>query len=772
MGPHGGKRLDTVHLGHFQVHQHHIGRELGGHLHRLTPAGRFADNVEVGLCAKDGDQPVAKDRMVIDDQDAYRFAHGPSLTKSTLRNNACAIALRIETSRLRRRSCSVSVSAALRLDIGTLVVSHMLPRLEGRAGQAPPAATGAGRMPLLWRQLPSYSYDHDAPKMRIDRLEGDRELQLPRLNISLTMRFGITALLVIGVLGYVLSTLLGDLLTHNGLESAEAEVRDTLARRVLGQLSPQDLAVPMAGQRLAEFQDFVDTSIVSERTGRIRIWNRDGLIVYADDPDEIGRTILIQDDRAKAVAGETASEILLSSEAESAADAGDEEFLQVYTPIVFSGSEEVAGAFEIHQSYEPIADQIAATRRYVLFGLGIGLFVLYVALLGIVHNGSRTIIVQQRELERAVDRERQRAMTDPLTGLANHRGALSKLEQAFAECRDDDQPLALVIGDVDGLKRLNDTYGHVRGDEMLKRVAGIFQRACGPDDIASRYGGDEFLLILPRKTRAEAIALAEKIAREVDDAAFSAKAGKRVPISISLGAASAPEDADSIGKLVTTADAAMYAAKLGRDRAGGGKGNVGNPSDGDARFGALDGLVQAIDAKDHYTKRHSDLVAEYASKLAGALHLSPEVRRAMMIAGLLHDVGKLVVPDEILKKPAPLTSSEYDAMTRHVVVGEVLLNELPQLKDVVDAVSCHHERYDGSGYPRGLRGEEIPLVGRIIAIADAHSAMTLDRPYRKAISGEQVMAELAEGSGSQFDPELLTLFVELLKEEASHPKAA
>ncbi|MCH8850137.1 MAG: HD domain-containing protein, partial [Chloroflexi bacterium] len=113
-----------------------------------------------------------------------------------------------------------------------------------------------------------------------------------------------------------------------------------------------------------------------------------------------------------------------------------------------------------------------------------------------------------------------------------------------------------------------------------------------------------------------------------------------------------------------------------------------------------------------------------------------------------------------------------DAMTRHVVVGEVLLNELPQLKDVVDAVSCHHERYDGSGYPRGLRGEEIPLVGRIIAIADAHSAMTLDRPYRKAISGEQVMAELAEGSGSQFDPELLTLFVELLKEEASHPKAA
>ena len=127
----------------------------------------------------------------------------------------------------------------------------MLPRLEERAGQAPPTATGARRMPLLSRQLPSYSYDRDAPKMRIDRLEGDRKLQLPRLNLSLTMRFAITALLVIGVLGYVLSTLLGDLLTHNGLESAEAEVRDTLARRVVGQLSPEDLAGPMAGGRVA-----------------------------------------------------------------------------------------------------------------------------------------------------------------------------------------------------------------------------------------------------------------------------------------------------------------------------------------------------------------------------------------------------------------------------------------------------------------------------------------------------------------------------------------
>jgi putative nucleotidyltransferase with HDIG domain len=152
-------------------------------------------------------------------------------------------------------------------------------------------------------------------------------------------------------------------------------------------------------------------------------------------------------------------------------------------------------------------------------------------------------------------------------------------------------------------------------------------------------------------------------------------------------------------------------------------------------------------------------------KLAVRLNLPEESQRALRIAGLLHDIGKLAVPDEILKKPAPLNAEEYKIMQRHVTIGEVLIREVPQLKEVIQAVACHHERYDGTGYPRGIGGDQIPLIGRIIAIADSYSAMCLDRPYRKGMSHDRVLAELVAGAGIQFDPGLTEVFVQLLLEE-------
>jgi putative nucleotidyltransferase with HDIG domain len=230
---------------------------------------------------------------------------------------------------------------------------------------------------------------------------------------------------------------------------------------------------------------------------------------------------------------------------------------------------------------------------------------------------------------------------------------------------------------------------------------------------------------------------------------------------MSVGVATFPKDTTSAAELVAIADSAMYEAKK---RLQGAKGSA-ITTRADTTFGVLETLVMAVDAKDRYTKDHCDLVAEYAVKLATRMSLSDEAKRALRIAGLLHDIGKLVVPDEILKKPAPLTQEEYETMQRHVKIGEVLIREVPQLKDVLQAVSCHHERYDGTGYPRGLKGDRIPLLGRIIALADAHSAMSLDRPYRKAMSHDRVLAELVAGAGIQFDPEITKVFVELLLEE-------
>jgi diguanylate cyclase (GGDEF)-like protein/putative nucleotidyltransferase with HDIG domain len=367
-------------------------------------------------------------------------------------------------------------------------------------------------------------------------------------------------------------------------------------------------------------------------------------------------------------------------------------------------------------------------------------------------------------LEHAVQVEREHATRDALTGLINHRGALQAIEDAFAAASQDDSHLALLLGDIDSFKLFNDTYGHVMGDEVLKLAARACREAVEPAGTVCRYGGDEFLIILPGRGKPEAVIVAQHLAARLGKAEFRTTSGEVVPIRMSLGVAAFPQDASTPSKLIAVADTAMYEAKK-RARVTEGSAIT---SQAETAFGVLEGLILAIDAKDRYTKDHCDIVAEYAVKLATRMNLSEESKRALRIAGLLHDIGKLAIPDEILKKPGYLTKEEYEVVRRHVRIGEVLIREVPQLKDVLQAVSCHHERFDGSGYPRGLAGDQIPLLGRIIAIADSYSAMCLDRPYRKAMPHDHILRELLAGSGSQFDPNLSRTFVELLLEEQLH----
>lgn len=364
-------------------------------------------------------------------------------------------------------------------------------------------------------------------------------------------------------------------------------------------------------------------------------------------------------------------------------------------------------------------------------------------------------------LERAVEVERRNATTDAMTGLVNHRGALQLLQSACDTAARDERPLSLLMIDVDGFKLFNDTFGHVTGDEILKVVADVLRAATRDRGTVCRYGGDEFLIVLPGAERPVAQVAAEEIGLRLEKTEFHAEGGAAIPIGASIGIATYPDDTTSPFDLVSHADAAMYAAKKSTRSAG----SIIVPSAGDTSFAVLDSLVQAIDAKDRYTKAHCDIVAEYAVKLAERMDLPEESRRALHVAGLLHDVGKLIVPDEILKKPAPLTMEEYDILRRHVTVGEVLIREVPHVTEVIQAVACHHERFDGTGYPRALRGDAIPKIGRIIAIADSYSAMRLDRPYRKGMGQDRVLNELVAGAGTQFDPDIVRVFVELLLEE-------
>ena len=370
-------------------------------------------------------------------------------------------------------------------------------------------------------------------------------------------------------------------------------------------------------------------------------------------------------------------------------------------------------------------------------------------------------------LQRSSDQLAHAAATDGLTGLYNHRSLQEILTREVQRSNRSSRPLAVLMMDIDGFKAFNDTYGHQAGDVVLQRTAALLTKASRATDVVGRYGGDEFMAILPDTGREGALAVANRIIEFVEAERIHVAQGRDVPIALTIGLAVCPDDTTNKQELVAYADVSMYEAKQVPGSAVALHGH--RPGDliayQDTPLGVLDSLVRAIDHKDRYTRRHSLQDADLAVKLGTALGLSEGTLRALRIAGLLHDVGKIGVPDHILKKPGPLTEEERTIMQEHVVIGKLIIHGVPNLLDVADAIAAHHERWEGGGYPQGLKGEKIPVLGRILAIADAYSAMVLDRPYRKALDREQAIAELRRGTGTQFDPALVEPFIRIIESD-------
>jgi diguanylate cyclase (GGDEF)-like protein/putative nucleotidyltransferase with HDIG domain len=360
---------------------------------------------------------------------------------------------------------------------------------------------------------------------------------------------------------------------------------------------------------------------------------------------------------------------------------------------------------------------------------------------------------------------RHQAATDGLTGIYNHRTLQDALTREVERSVRYGHPLALLMMDVDGFKLFNDTYGHQAGDGVLRQVAGVLTKMMRTGDFIGRYGGDEFMAILPHTDRDGATSMAKRTLEAFSLEKLHTDTGDDLPLVVSIGVAVCPDDSQHKQELLACADASLYEAK----QASGSSLRVARQEPDemvayqDTPLKVLDSLVRGIDSKDSYTRQHSQQDADLAAELGDALGLSQEPLRALRVAGLLHDVGKIGVPDDILKKPGPLTDEERRTMQEHVVLGKLIIQGVPNLQDVVEAVYTHHERWDGTGYPQGLKGEEIPLLGRVLAVADAYSAMILDRPYRKALSHEQAVEELRRGAGTQLDPELVEQLIDLLE---------
>jgi diguanylate cyclase (GGDEF)-like protein len=371
------------------------------------------------------------------------------------------------------------------------------------------------------------------------------------------------------------------------------------------------------------------------------------------------------------------------------------------------------------------------------------------------------------ERARLYEESREQANRDFVTGVLSHRAIQADLEASLAARNDRGRPLALVAMDVDNFKLFNDTYGHALGDRVLRTIADHLAVTCQGRGSVGRLGGDEFMVILPDAHSEEAFSFAQGFQVWLSEQDFRIRGGERIPIAVSCGVAICPEDGKKRDELLATADANLYESKLR-----GGKIVSHYRAQGErvelrkkGAFGLLESLITSIDNKDHYTKAHCESMAEYAVMLGQELEHSEQVLKTLRIAGLLHDVGKICIPDRILRKPGPLTDAEYEIVKHHVVMAESLLVDLPNIEEIRTAALHHHERFDGTGYIRGLKGEEIPLLGRILGVADAFSAMILDRPYRKALPVSQALDELRRVAGTQLDPDLVEAFVRAVERE-------
>jgi len=331
---------------------------------------------------------------------------------------------------------------------------------------------------------------------------------------------------------------------------------------------------------------------------------------------------------------------------------------------------------------------------------------------------------------------------DQLTGLYNRRFFEEEIERLDIKRQ---LPLSIIMADINGLKIINDIYGHQQGDKTLKKIADILKEVFREDDIVARQGGDEFAVLLP-KTNAKELKI---IINRVKEKIVEVNKNENIAISIALGSAIKKNTEQNINDIFKKADDNMYQNKLSESRSN--KNNI------------VQGLLNTLAAESYETKEHALRMTKLALDFGEKLGLSnAEINRLSLLA-TLHDIGETNINKEILNKPGKLNKKEWEIMKNHSEQGYKIASTSEEFALVADEIFSHHEHWDGSGYPEGLKGEEIPYLARIISIIDAYDVMTTERPYSDPISKEEALEEIKSCAGSQFDPELGKTFIRVIQ---------
>ena len=355
-------------------------------------------------------------------------------------------------------------------------------------------------------------------------------------------------------------------------------------------------------------------------------------------------------------------------------------------------------------------------------------------------------VLQSKVIDQVQEQEqkmRHLSHHDSLTDLYNRRyfdNILRNLNNTY------DPPLSIILGDVNGLKMINDVFGHEEGNRYLVQIAKIFSSVMPKEFTVARVGGDEFAILMPNTSHAGA----QKY-MQILKSHCNRKTESQVHISVALGAATATSSGENLEAVMKQAEDRMYNNKLLENRS--------------TRSSIISSLRQTLEEKTHETEAHCQRVKDYMIAMSRSLNL-PEIQDSdIELLAILHDIGKVAIPNHILDKPDKLTSQEWDIMQTHSEIGFRIASRTPELITIAEPILYHHERWDGKGYPLGLEGTSIPLSSRILSVVDAYDAMTHDRSYHKGSSVEEALAEIRRCSGTQFDPMIAQLFLEIVENE-------
>jgi diguanylate cyclase (GGDEF)-like protein len=561
-------------------------------------------------------------------------------------------------------------------------------------------------------------------------------------------------LVIIGITATAQAVMASAHFSASVMNAVIAADRSIIGAFVQSQLLPEDIDAdgpdPVRRAALEEgVRNLLEISAIQDsRIAHVELRRVDGLVLAADRPSRVGMTPDPDRGFRAAASGGTFADLADEPTRAAFGEGLPENVIAEYLPILDQQAE-VMAVLAIARDADDIVARLDQSRTDIVL-LTIAAAGVVAVLLFFIFRAAQTRIT--RQTEQLVEAARR----DSLTGLLNHGSISELLNTTVADAGGSRVGIALI--DIDNFTLLNQTHGHRAGDDVLHRFATMLDEHFGEPYAVGRFGPDEFLVVAPPLVVNALERGVERLRTDLNELSLQFGA-EQMPITVSAGLAVHPDHAPSVTDLVSTVALTLNEAKS----SGGDQVRMTDRTANeraDARgFDVLRGLVIAVDTKDRYTKRHSEDVARYATFIARRLDLGEQFESTIRLAGLLHDVGKIGIPDQILRKPGQLTADEAEIVKQHVALGDAIVRDLPNIEAIRAGIRHHHERWDGTGYLDGLADEQIPLIARILSVADVFSAMTTTRPYRKALPLTEALKRLGDAAGSQLDEELVTIFI-------------